>query len=185
MNYILSLPGNRKDILEELVKAMPFLKARAISKAKRVCDMADAIKEMKAIEARKRSSRSRKLLVVVGMLLCSTWVIGQTLTYGNESTPSTVIVDVPQDEDWMVATMDKGTHVLVNARAGESSPQILLLGTGGSSTRNWVNIVSGTCGTDYSIPVGAELPVQLPSGYAIFISTEPGTYVRIVRGPKK
>ena len=65
MNYILTVPDQRKDFLEELFKAMPFLKARAISKekAERVNDMLDAIHELKAIEAGKRKPRSMKTLL--------------------------------------------------------------------------------------------------------------------------
>ena len=65
MNYILTVPEKRKDFLEELFKAMPFLKARAISKekAERVTDMLDAIEELKAIEAGKRKPRSMKSLL--------------------------------------------------------------------------------------------------------------------------
>ncbi len=65
MNYILTVPDKRKDILEALLKAMPFLKARPISaqKAERVQDMLDAIEEIKAIEAGKRKPRSMKALL--------------------------------------------------------------------------------------------------------------------------
>ncbi|MBK8340141.1 MAG: hypothetical protein IPK99_09220 [Flavobacteriales bacterium] len=65
MNYILTVPDKRKDFLEELLKAMPFLKARPISKekAERVNDMLDAIDELKAIEAGKRKPRSMKALL--------------------------------------------------------------------------------------------------------------------------
>ena len=65
MNYILTVPDKRKDILEELLESMPFLKARAISKGKaeRVNDMLDAIEELKAIEAGKRKPRSMKALL--------------------------------------------------------------------------------------------------------------------------
>ncbi|MEO8589807.1 MAG: hypothetical protein ABI432_10590 [Flavobacteriales bacterium] len=65
MNYILTVPEERKDFLEELFKAMPFLKARPISKAKaeRVNDMLDAVDEIKAIEAGKRKPRSMKALL--------------------------------------------------------------------------------------------------------------------------
>ena len=65
MNYILTVPDKRKEFLEELFKAMPFLKARAISpaKAERVNEMLDAIEELKAIEDGKRKPRSMKALL--------------------------------------------------------------------------------------------------------------------------
>ncbi len=65
MNYILTVPEKRKEFLEELFKAMPFLKARPISelKAERMNDMLDAIEEIKAIEAGKRKPRSMKALL--------------------------------------------------------------------------------------------------------------------------
>ena len=65
MNYILTVPDKRKDFLMEFLKAMPFLKARAITaeKAERMNDMLDAIEEMKAIEAGKRKPRSMKALL--------------------------------------------------------------------------------------------------------------------------
>lgn len=65
MNYILTVPDKRKEILEEILKAMPFLKARAISaeKAENVNDILDAIEEMKAIEAGKCKPRSMKALL--------------------------------------------------------------------------------------------------------------------------
>ena len=65
MNYILTVPDERKAFLEELVKAMPFLKARPISgpKAEHINDVLDAIEEMKAIEAGKRKPRSAKAML--------------------------------------------------------------------------------------------------------------------------
>ena len=65
MNYILTVPDKRKDFLMEFLKAMPCLKARAITaeKAERMNDMLDAIEEMKAIEAGKRKPRSMKALL--------------------------------------------------------------------------------------------------------------------------
>ena len=65
MNYILTVPDDRKDFLEELVKAMPFLKARPISKAKaeHVGELLEAIDEIKAIEAGKKKPRSMKALL--------------------------------------------------------------------------------------------------------------------------
>lgn len=60
MKYILDVPVKRKVLLEELLKVMPFLKARAISKEKAepVIDMLDAIEEIKDIEAGRRKTRS-------------------------------------------------------------------------------------------------------------------------------
>ena len=65
MDYILSVPDDRKQFLEELIKAIPFLRVRAISKEKaaRVNDMLDAIEEMKAIEAGRKKPRSMKALL--------------------------------------------------------------------------------------------------------------------------
>lgn len=65
MDYILTVPEKRKEFLEELIKAMPFIKARRISpeKAERITDMLDAIEEIKAVEAGKRKPRSMKALL--------------------------------------------------------------------------------------------------------------------------
>lgn len=65
MNFILTVPEKRKEFLEELIKALPFLEERAISaeKAERVNDMLDVIQEMKAIEAGKRKPRTMKALL--------------------------------------------------------------------------------------------------------------------------
>lgn len=65
MNYILTVPDERKALLDELIKAMPFLKARPISKAKaeHINDVLDAIEEMKAVEAGKRKPRSAKAML--------------------------------------------------------------------------------------------------------------------------
>ncbi len=65
MNYILTVPDGRKEFLEELFKAMPFIKAKAISKAKaeHMTDMIEAIEELKEIESGKRKPRSMKALL--------------------------------------------------------------------------------------------------------------------------
>lgn len=65
MDYLLTVPDDRKAFLEELVKAMPFLKARRISKAKaeHINDVLDAIDELKAIESGKRKPRSSKAML--------------------------------------------------------------------------------------------------------------------------
>ena len=65
MNYLLTVPDKRKNLIEELIKAMPFLKARPMSavKAERVNDMLDAIEEIKAIESGKQKPRSMKALL--------------------------------------------------------------------------------------------------------------------------
>ena len=63
MNFILTVPEKRKEFLEELIKALPLLKERAISaeKAERVNDMLDVIQEMKAIEVNKVRQLERML----------------------------------------------------------------------------------------------------------------------------
>jgi len=107
----------------------------------------------------------------------------QEVSYGNETTKTTVIEEIPSRETWMIAAMDKDTHVLVNSLADAGEPQMLVLGAD-ASKRAWVNIVSGTCGGNYSFPLGVELPVQLPNDYPILITTPPGKFVWIVKGPR-
>ncbi|MBX2973010.1 MAG: hypothetical protein KF797_07900 [Flavobacteriales bacterium] len=65
MDYLLTVPDDRRAFLEELVKAMPFMKARPITKTKaeHINDVLDAIEELKAIEAGKRKPRSAKAML--------------------------------------------------------------------------------------------------------------------------
>lgn len=63
MNYILTVPDECKAFFEELLKVLPFLKLRPLSReqTERLGDMLEAIDEIKAIESGKRRTRRNSI----------------------------------------------------------------------------------------------------------------------------
>jgi len=65
MDYLLEVPKEKQAFIEELLRALPFVKTKKLSpeKAERMRDLIDAVAELKEIEAGKRKARSMKTLL--------------------------------------------------------------------------------------------------------------------------
>jgi len=65
MDYLLEVPKERQAFIEELLRALPFVRTKKLSpeKAERMRDLIDAMAEVEEIEAGKRKVRSMKALL--------------------------------------------------------------------------------------------------------------------------